>query len=410
MIPSCREADHSRPSGRAHARFHHYSCGIRTERKASGEDRVPLPSERRPLSNPLPFHHGRLIQFYVRSAKKSLFLRISLTKYCIGVHVMNMNTKNSDIFEKAKEGRTMEVTLWCVCVTLICVAYGFLCIWLLNDQNRSSFGDMFGALSALFTGLAFALMIITLKMQRKELEYQRQELIQTRNEIKGQKFETGFAPRLSNFLREKEQGRKKLEKTCNDINLLLKQCLCFYVELNITDEAKTLLDSMVDGIGDDYTLSKNSNELQTLKEQYCIGNIDRYKLFKKDDDRWNLDLISKLIIERMLLFVYDYRSLVYSYLSIFLYIDASELSDEDKIYNFNFVTNISDRYTRSMVWYYCQIADQKDFINAYKLVYSYFFYDVKEKRKTFSNWGGMNEEKVTPLTSLFLDWKLCTND
>lgn len=43
---------------------------------------------------------------------------------------------------------------------------GFL---LAGDQNRGTFGDMFGAANALFTGLAFATLIYTAWMQREEL-------------------------------------------------------------------------------------------------------------------------------------------------------------------------------------------------------------------------------------------------
>ena len=51
---------------------------------------------------------------------------------------------------------------------------------------RGTFGDMFGAVNALFSGLAFAGLIIAIYMQRKELEYQREELELTRKEFQKQ--------------------------------------------------------------------------------------------------------------------------------------------------------------------------------------------------------------------------------
>lgn len=54
-------------------------------------------------------------------------------------------------------------------------------------ENRAAFGDMFGAVNALFSGFAFAGVLITLALQSKELQYQRLELEQTREELKGQK-------------------------------------------------------------------------------------------------------------------------------------------------------------------------------------------------------------------------------
>lgn len=53
--------------------------------------------------------------------------------------------------------------------------------------NRGTFGDMFGTISALFTGLAFAGIIYAILLQRKDLELQRHELSLTREELEGQK-------------------------------------------------------------------------------------------------------------------------------------------------------------------------------------------------------------------------------
>jgi len=54
-------------------------------------------------------------------------------------------------------------------------------------QDNSLFGDKFGAISALFSGLAFAGLIWAVRLQGKELALQREELAQTREELKGQK-------------------------------------------------------------------------------------------------------------------------------------------------------------------------------------------------------------------------------
>lgn len=52
---------------------------------------------------------------------------------------------------------------------------------------RGTFGDMFGAVNALFSGLAFATLIYTVMLQRHELKLQRQELEETRKELAGQR-------------------------------------------------------------------------------------------------------------------------------------------------------------------------------------------------------------------------------
>lgn len=62
------------------------------------------------------------------------------------------------------------------------------CWFLLNSEpERGTFGDMFGAVNALFSGLAFGGVIYAILLQRKELALQRHELELTREELKGQK-------------------------------------------------------------------------------------------------------------------------------------------------------------------------------------------------------------------------------
>jgi hypothetical protein len=65
------------------------------------------------------------------------------------------------------------------------------CPWLVLDprsnQNATIFGNMFEALNALFSGLAFVGLIFTILLQRDELVLQRQELADTRAELAGQR-------------------------------------------------------------------------------------------------------------------------------------------------------------------------------------------------------------------------------
>ncbi len=69
-----------------------------------------------------------------------------------------------------------------VCAVLILWAGSGVLLWPL--KNRGEFGDMFGAINALFSGLAFAGLIATLHYQRKELALQRRELALQRKEIR----------------------------------------------------------------------------------------------------------------------------------------------------------------------------------------------------------------------------------
>ncbi len=50
--------------------------------------------------------------------------------------------------------------------------------------SRAQFGDLFGGLNTLFSGLAFGGVVYAILLQRKDLELQREELKLTRQELK----------------------------------------------------------------------------------------------------------------------------------------------------------------------------------------------------------------------------------
>lgn len=64
-------------------------------------------------------------------------------------------------------------------IILGCIIYGQLPGW----TERGTFGDMFGAVNTLFSGLAFAGVIYAVFLQNQELALQREELNLTREEI-----------------------------------------------------------------------------------------------------------------------------------------------------------------------------------------------------------------------------------
>lgn len=61
--------------------------------------------------------------------------------------------------------------------------------WVDHD-DRGTFGDMFGAVNALFSGLAFAGLIYTISVQRQELSLQREAIDMQTEELKLQRIET----------------------------------------------------------------------------------------------------------------------------------------------------------------------------------------------------------------------------
>lgn len=69
----------------------------------------------------------------------------------------------------------------CLCVLGVCLAWtAFVLLSERPLEKSGQFGDSFGVLNSLFSGLAFSGVIITILLQRKELALQRTELELTR--------------------------------------------------------------------------------------------------------------------------------------------------------------------------------------------------------------------------------------
>lgn len=80
--------------------------------------------------------------------------------------------------------------IWLV-IMIFCIFFIYGLSWFFIDKyielnERGPFGDKFGAINALFSGLAFAGVIYTILLQKKELSLQREELQLTRQEMKEQ--------------------------------------------------------------------------------------------------------------------------------------------------------------------------------------------------------------------------------
>lgn len=76
------------------------------------------------------------------------------------------------------------LTILIIAVLAIQVIFGLMIFLSLGSwQDRGTFGDMFGAVNTLFSGLAFAGVIYAIILQKKELALQRQELEETRGEL-----------------------------------------------------------------------------------------------------------------------------------------------------------------------------------------------------------------------------------
>ena len=93
------------------------------------------------------------------------------------------------IWRTIKKYKYYIITLLAVISAIGLCALNFYMVKDKPCDERGTFGDMFGAVNALFSGLAFAGLIVTLMMQHEELGLQRKEIAQTNKELAAQQKE-----------------------------------------------------------------------------------------------------------------------------------------------------------------------------------------------------------------------------
>lgn len=159
---------------------------------------------------------------------------------------------------------------------------GVIAIWVISGialypdvANRGTFGDMFGAVNSLFSGLAFASLVYTILLQRKELQLQRQELVYTRAELAGQKQQMSLQNdvlKIQNFENTFFQLVRLLNDIVNSIDLVDGQG-------KVTHGRDCLSTFYRRFVSDYHQLRKNypsSNELRVIQQSYTHFN-QRYQ-------------------------------------------------------------------------------------------------------------------------------------
>ncbi|MFE4709501.1 hypothetical protein ACFRAM_01395 [Paenibacillus sp. NPDC056722] len=170
--------------------------------------------------------------------------------------------------DKQKEvGNTYKPMIWLiVTVVLLWVINLFTGIWLKDDGG--TFGDMFGAVNALFSGLAFAGLIFTIMLQRKDLalQYRTLEL-----QLKEMKEQSDSSKETTNQL-ERQQQLTSYQLIQSNVNNLIS------IKNYVLDKYKTRLNGEVlrgtealDGL----FFSHSHNE-EYLKGELDDFNIQRY--------------------------------------------------------------------------------------------------------------------------------------
>lgn len=240
--------------------------------------------------------------------------------------------------------------LW---IWIIIAIVGVIAMWGLSwwgiikfidePTNQGTFGDMFGAVNALFSGLAFAGLIVTLLYQKEELKLQREELKETRNELNAQKLE--FQEQ------NKTMKRQRFENTFFNMLSLQQEIVA-----NLSyDEVERVMD---------FSNPLNNNVKHTIYNGRTIFREMYLNLTVSIPDNHSYMGIKRAIEAN------DYG--VYSYISsttrfdhyfrhlyrIFKYVDSTELIEDNERYDYACIvrSQLSD-YELVMLFYNCLTAN-----------------------------------------------------
>lgn len=154
----------------------------------------------------------------------------------------------------------LDIKLWAVGSVLFILmsVFGYLAYLnlhfpLFSRGDYATLGDSFGILSSLFSGLAFAGLIVTIVMQNKTLKAQMEELELTRGELSGQK--------------------KVMEEQLQAIKLQQFETTFF----KLIDNHRSIISSYSLALGDPETDGKYANGFEYIKAMFnSVGNINYY--------------------------------------------------------------------------------------------------------------------------------------
>jgi len=92
---------------------------------------------------------------------------------------MSQNKQNLPKIAKQKSSYSSLIIL----LLVVCLMWALSGVILYPIKERGTFGDMFGAINGLFSGLGLAALIYTIFLQRKQLDLQQSEIVANRKEL-----------------------------------------------------------------------------------------------------------------------------------------------------------------------------------------------------------------------------------
>ncbi len=119
---------------------------------------------------------------------------------------------------KNQNSRSGNLTFLIILVVIIWLISAILIFFFIEDSSeRGTFGDLFGAVNALFSGLAFAGLIYTIILQKKDLEMQRSEIQLNRSELK----KSAAAQQKSEKALSEQVEQMKVTSRLNALNTII---------------------------------------------------------------------------------------------------------------------------------------------------------------------------------------------
>ena len=210
-------------------------------------------------------------------------------------------------------------------------AWIYLCVG--NWEVRGQLGDMFGAVNSLFSGLAFAGLIVTLILQRKDLNLQRESIQQTNEQlgIQAREFE------IQNKMAKQEQFR-------NTFFELLRMLQTIVSEMKVNVEESDGKIRLVQG-------KKIFEELFTERDFMYIGE-SRLRFFSIDQkarDEKNYEYISD---PKRFSFLFHYFRFVYR---IIKYVDETDVLNtiEERYQYVAFLRSTLSNHEVAAIFYNC---------------------------------------------------------
>jgi hypothetical protein len=156
-------------------------------------------------------------------------------------------------------------------------------IHFIDSENRGTFGDMFGSINALFSGLALFGIILSILIQQNELNLQRTELSDTRKEHKINRLTTMLFKQLeylNSFIDSLNYSIPKGIGIEND-TMILSKFVYTLDELEKSEKddiVKTLIELNSNVIAN--TVSRINMALDNLDETFLDAGIDEREVIK----------------------------------------------------------------------------------------------------------------------------------